>query len=144
MSAAAERARREHYLEDVGPRDWSDAEVARWLVALSFKLHGVVNPVHLADALIAAPGVAPRTPRAVFKGLGVRVAEAIAMWEAHIGLDWAPARIASAFCADEETVHTTLGFMAAELRRGGELRSLDRLVKLHELIRERVEERASA
>lgn len=94
---------REHYLHEIGPRDWTDREIARWVLALCLRRDGRSDAVLEADALLPAPGdtrwsatakplnVSTLTPR-------TRMSLTLALYFAHSGeLCWTPPRIASAF-----------------------------------------------
>jgi len=117
--------RRTHYGLVAGPRDLTDREIARWVLAVCLHRDGCADAVVAADFILpgerAGSAAIFGTPLVDTEALrpSEQAALTVAVWMAmgdHI--KWRAPRIAAAFCLPVHTVFRIIDEFAAEIRAG--------------------------
>lgn len=117
--------RRNHYTMSAGPRDMTDREIARWVLAVCLHRDGRADAVTAADFIIPSerqcsasmfgtPLIDPSALRP-----DEQAALTVAVWQAFGDhMKWRAPRIAAAFCLHVQTVFKITEQFADEIRAG--------------------------
>lgn len=109
--------RRAHYLAENGPRKWTDAEIARWLLALCLRRDGRTDATERADEILPRPNKFIASDDLMPRERG---AFACAMYLAYSGaLAWPVVRVARVFNVQPTWAMEVLAATASDAAVGG-------------------------
>lgn len=117
----ADLVRREHYLDVSGPRDWSDSEVARWVLALCFRRDGRTDAVVRANEIIPRRNTLDPTGDLQPRERGALASAMYAMWSSE--LKWPVVRIARVFNVQATWAYDVITATASDVADHAEFRA---------------------